>query len=140
MTYTVTAQNGKTRDYTVTVRVQTGGLTITGIPDNLILYAGGQYTLKASLPGGKWSYYAITAAAEADQDGSLVLTPCGVGGGWVEYEAEYGGETKRQRIYFTVVPSMLPMTGQSQDGIALLVLCAALCVAALKVLPRTAGA
>jgi hypothetical protein len=58
----------------------------------------------------------------------------------VEYEAKSGGGTQRQRIYFTVVPSVLPMTGQSRDGIALFMLGAALCVAALKALPHTTDA
>jgi predicted outer membrane repeat protein len=137
--FTVTAESGKTRAYTVEVRVKQAGLSITGIPDNLIVYAGGRYVLRASLPGGEWSYYALTASAEAE-DGGLVLTPCNAGGGWVEYEVRTGGGTERLRVDYTVVPSLLPMTGQSRDGIALLMLCAALCAAALKAIPHRTGA
>ncbi|NLT16117.1 MAG: hypothetical protein GXY11_00670, partial [Clostridiales bacterium] len=74
------------------------------------------------------------------EDGGLVLTPCNAGGGWVEYEVRTGGGTERLRVDYTVVPSLLPVTGQSRDGIALLMLGAALCAAALKALPHRTGA
>ncbi|MFZ5975141.1 MAG: hypothetical protein ACOYU3_07015 [Bacillota bacterium] len=135
VTYTVTAQSGKKLAYQIAVHVKATALDITGLPENLIVYAGGKYTLKASIPGGQWSYYAPAATAETDGD-ILTLEPCNAGGGWVEYEVMTGDGMKNLRREFTVIPALLPVAGQSLDGIALLIVFAALCILALKLLPK----
>jgi len=135
VTFTVTAENGKTKKYVVRVQAGAGEPAITGLPENRIVYAGGQYTLRATMPGGKWSFSAPTLQARTDGD-ALAMTPVNAGGAWVEYTVETKDGPVTVREEFTVAPALMPAAGQRTDGIALMLIGAALCVAALRLLPR----
>lgn len=133
--FTVTSQTQKTARYEVSVKAkgQAQSLEITGVPDNRIVYAGGNYTIKASVPGGVWSYFSPTATAKAE-GATLELTPCGAGGGWIEYEVATEEGVQKLRGEYTVIPALLPVTGQSMDVLALLIVLAAMCAFGLRLL------
>jgi len=135
VTFTVTAENGKTKKYVVRVQAGAEEPAITGLPDNLVVYAGGQYTLRATVPGGKWSFSATTLQAKTEGD-ALAMTPVNAGGAWVEYTVGTKDGPVTVREEFTVAPALMPVAGQRVDGIGLMLVGAALCTAALRLLPR----
>ncbi len=118
---TVTAQNGATAKFKLGVDDATPVLEVVGVPENMIVFAGAEYRLSPNIKGGEWTVFNQTASYNIDGD-NLLLNPFGAGGGWVEYSVEYEGDIQVVKLYYTVSPSMLPMTGQDYSIISFLML------------------
>lgn len=129
---TVTAQNGATDEFKLVVDTATPVLEVVGVPENMIVFAGAEYRLVPNIKGGEWTVFNQTASYSIDGD-ELLLNPFGAGGGWVEYSAEYEGEVQEVKLYYTVSPSMLPMTGQDNSIISLLMLFAGVLLIIIRV-------